>query len=173
MNSRWLPTSCLVLLLSSLVFQVSAAPEQPTVKDEMDVKMEYTLTVDGAVVDSSQGRDPFHYTHGRKQIIPGLERALTGLRVGDEKDITVNPEDAYGNFNPALVMEVAKSSLPIDLRPKTGMVFRYADPQGRSIRATIKEVKENSVVLDGNQPLAGKTLMFHVKIVDIKPADAS
>ena len=144
-----------------------------TVTDGMVVSIDYTLTVDGKVVDSSQGRSPLRYVHGRRQIIRGLERALEGLRVGDTKEVTVKPEDAYGAVNPTLVMEVTKASLPAGVPPKAGTVFRYADDKGRPIRATIKDVKENTVVLDGNHPLAGKTLTFTVKIADIQPAQPS
>ena len=149
----------------------SAAPL--TIKEGMSVKMEYTLTVDGAVVDSTKGKEPFAYRHGRRQIIPGLERALAGLRVGDHKEVTVKPEDGYGKINPALIMEVTKASLPQGITPKAGVVFRYADDKGRPIRAAIKEVKDTTVVLDGNHPFAGKTLTFNVTIVDIQPASSS
>ena len=164
---------CVGLVVGLLTMNVQAAPPETQVKDGMDVGINYTLTIDGKVVDSTQGGDPFHYVHGRKQIIAGLERAMTGLKVGDERDIVLKPEEAYGNVKPQLIMEVTKSSLPQGIQPAPGVVFRYADEQGHSIRALIKEVKENTVVLDGNPPFAGKTVSFHITVVDVKPAVAS
>ena len=136
----------------------------------MAVTLDYTLTVDGKVAETTKGQEPTRYVHGRKQIIAVLEQALAGLHVGDEKEVTIAPEQAYGSYNPSLVMEVAKTALPAGLHPKPGLVFRYADENGRSIRATVKSVNKNTVVLDGNHPLTGKTLNFKIKIVDIQPA---
>lgn len=143
------------------------------VKENMDVGFEYTLTVDGAVVDSTDGKTPFHYVHGQHQIVPGLERELTGLHVGDTKDVTIKPEDGYGQLDPAAVVEVEKTQLPADVTPAAGMVLRGMSPEGKSFRAKINEVKDKSVILDLNHPLAGKTLNFKIKITDIKPAAAS
>jgi len=142
----------------------------PAVADNMSVGMEYTLTSDGVVMDSSTGKGPFHYVHGHKQIVPGLERQLTGLHVGDTKEITVTPEEGYGKVDPAAFVEVQKTQLPKDVTPTVGMVLRGVNPDGQSFRAKVNAVKDTSVVLDLNHPLAGKTLNFKVKITDITPA---
>ncbi len=143
-----------------------------TVQDNMTVGMEYTLLSDGAVVDSSEGKGPLHYVPGRGQIIPGLERQLVGLHVGDTKEVTVSPEEGYGKVDPTAVIEVAKSQLPSDTTPTAGMVLRGMNPDGQSFRARVTEVKKDTVMLDLNHPLAGKTLTFKVKITEIAPASA-
>ena len=141
-----------------------------SVQDHMDVEMEYTLTSDGVVMDSTQGKEPFHYVHGAGQVIPGLERQLAGLHIGDAKEVTVKPEEGYGRVDPAAMIEVPKTQLPRDVTPSVGMVLRGVNPEGKSFRAKISEVKKDSVMLDLNHPLAGKTLNFKVKILGIKPA---
>ena len=142
------------------------------VQGDMEVTLEYTLTVDGAVVDSSEGKPPFRYIHGRHQLIPGLEQALTGLHVGDHKDVTVPPEDGYGSVDSAAFVEIPKSKLPPDLTPAVGMVLRGVNPTGQTFQATISALKDESVTLNLNHPLAGKTLAFAVKVVEISPAPA-
>lgn len=142
------------------------------IRDNMAVSMEYTLMSDGAVVDSSEGKGPVHFVQGRRQIIPGLERQLVGLRVGDTKEITVSPEEGYGKVDPAAVIEVAKNQLPSDTTPVVGMFLRGMNPDGQSFRARITEIKKDTVMLDLNHPLAGKTLTFKVKITEIAPAPA-
>ncbi len=149
----------------------AATPDaSPTIQDKMKVGMEYTLTANGKVVDSSEGKGPFHYVHGRSQIIPGLERQLTGLHVGDAREITVSPEEGYGAVDQTAFMEVPKSQLPQNSAPTVGAVLRGVDGSGRMFQAIVSEIKADSVVLNLNHPLAGKTLTFNVKITDIAPA---
>ncbi len=154
--------------------QTPATPQEPVMPDAIHenttVQLEYTLTSEGKVVDSTQGREPFRYVHGKGQIIPGLERQLAGLHVGDTKDITVEPNEAYGPVDPAAVIEVPKEQLPPNVTPEVGMVLRGADPHGREFRATVQDIKPKSVTLNLNHPLAGKTLLFHVKVLEIAPA---
>jgi len=140
-----------------------------SVQDNMDISLEYTLTIDGKVVDSTNGREPLHYIHGTHQIIPGLERALAGMKVGESKSVTVSPEDGYGKVDPAAIVEVPKTQLPSDVKPAVGMVLRGMNPNGQSFRAKINEVKKESVVLNMNHPFAGKTLNFQVKVVGVAP----
>jgi len=152
----------------------AAAAEQPsmpaaTVQNNMNVGLDYTLTVEGAVVDTTKERGPFHYVHGKGQLIPGLERELTGLHVGDSKKVTVSPADGYGEVDPAAFVEVPKTQLPKDMAPTVGMILRGVNPDGKNFRAKINEIKDTSVVLDLNHPLAGKTLNFQVKVTDIAP----
>ena len=132
------------------------------------VAFEYTLTVDGKVVDSSQGHEPFHYTHGQGTIIPGLSKQMEGLRVGDEKSIVVPAKDAYGPVDPNAFQEIPKSRLPqgIDLHP--GTQLQASSPDGRAILVTVSQLKGDNVVLNFNHPLAGKELHFQVKIVSIQ-----
>ena len=152
----------------SLSAEESAAPMD--VRDNMDIGLEYTLTVDGAVVDSADSSKPFHYVHGQHQMIPGLERQLTGMHVGDAKEVTVKPDEGYGPVDPAAFVEVAKTQLPAGVTPEVGLVLRGVNPDGQSFRARISELKDATVMLDLNHPLAGKTLNFKVKITDIAQA---
>ena len=144
-----------------------------SVQENMDVGLDYTLTVDGNVVDSTQGKTPFHYVQGRHQVIPGLERQLTGLHVGDSKEIVVKPEEGYGPVDPSAFVEIPKTQLPPNVTPTVGMVLRGAQKDGQSFRAKIQEIKDKTVKLDLNHPLAGKTLNFKIKIDTIAPAKAS
>ena len=146
------------------------AASSAMIQDNMEVQLEYTLSADGQVVDSTEGHGPFRYVHGMKQIIPGLERQLAGLHVGDAKEITVTPNEGYGPVDPAAVIDVPREQLPADTKPETGMVLRGVDPDGRAFRATVQDVKEKTVKLNLNHPLAGKTLVFKIKVVDITPA---
>jgi len=145
--------------------------QKPTViADHVRVGMEYTLTVDGAVIDSTEGKGVFHYVQGTQQIIPGLEQALAGLHVGDTKNVTVPPAQGYGMMDPAALIEMPKAQLPKDVTPAVGMVLRGVNPDGKRFQAKISDVKQETVTLDLNHPLAGKTLTFNVKITDLEPA---
>jgi peptidylprolyl isomerase len=132
------------------------------------VSFDYTLTVDGEVLDTSQGRGPLEYVQGQGQIIPGLAKQMEGLTVGDERKIVVSPEDAYGMVNPQAYQEVDKVSLKTDQELKVGMVIQVSTPEGQAFPVRISEVKENTFVIDLNHPLAGKILEFQVKIVSIQ-----
>lgn len=131
------------------------------------VSIEYTLKLENQeVIDSTQGKDPLTYTHGTEQLVPGLERAMEGMAVGDSKQVTVTPEDGYGSVNPSAFQEVKKDLIPPDA--KVGAQLQGKGPDGQPVYPRVSEIKDDSVVLDFNHPLAGKTLNFDVKIVDIK-----
>jgi FKBP-type peptidyl-prolyl cis-trans isomerase 2 len=132
------------------------------------VSFEYTLTdQNGAVLDSSKGKAPMTYTQGNGQIIPGLESQLVGMKLNEEKKITVKPEDAYGPVNPQAFQEVPKDKLPPDAL-KVGAILMASGPQVQGLPVRVHEIRENTVIIDLNHPLAGKTLIFDVKVVDIK-----
>src|SRR6266545_612094 len=134
------------------------------------VAFDYTLTDEsGTVIDSSKGKEPMHYVHGKGQIIPGLEKELAGMAVGGEKKVTVKPEDGYGPINPQAFQEIPKEKLPADAL-KVGTMLMAQGPQGQGVPVRVHEIKENTVIMDFNHPLAGKTLSFDIKITDIKSA---
>jgi len=108
-----------------------------------------------------------NFTQGSHQIIPGLESALEGMKVGESKQVTVNPEEGYGPINPEAVQEVPIENIPPDAR-KVGVRLQGQDAQGRMVHPLVTEVKEQVVMLDFNHPLAGKKLFFDVKILDIQ-----
>jgi len=151
----------------------SAEPIPPAVGQNMEVTLDYTLTVEGSVVESTEGKEPLTYVHGQRQLIAGFEQGLEGLHAGDAKELSIPPESGYGTIDPAAVVEVQKSQLPADVAPEVGTVLRGVNPDGQSFRAKITEVKTDTVVLDLNHPLAGKTLNFKIKVLDIKPTPAS
>ncbi|MFQ5931320.1 MAG: peptidylprolyl isomerase, partial [Nitrospiraceae bacterium] len=136
------------------------------------VSIEYTLRLeDKGVVDTNVGSEPLTYVHGSDQIIPGLEKGLEGMKVGESKHVTVKPEEGYGPVNPEAFMEIEKEKVPPDAL-KVGAQLEGRDAQGRPVYARVVEVKEQTVVLDFNHPLAGQTLYFDIKILDIEKGKA-
>ena len=171
---RLLPLAVIpfALLLSATPELAGAekAKNDLVVKDGMMVSLDYTLkSPDGKVLETSKGREPLKYIHGQKMMIPGLEKELTGMKVGGEKHVTVKPEDGYGKINPNAVQEVPKEKIPPNAL-KVGAVLAAKSPEGMIVPMTVREIKEKTVVMDLNHPMAGKTLVFDVKIVDIQPA---
>lgn len=133
------------------------------------VKVDYTGTLeDGSVFDSSEKHgQPLDVQVGSGMIIKGFDDALIGMEVGDEKEITLKPEEAYGENNPQLVQKVPKEQMPKDQEIKAGMVLMMALPNGMQLPAKVTEVTEKEVTVDVNHPLAGKTLNFKLKVVEI------
>ncbi len=150
--------------------QAEEGASMATIENGTTVEMDYTLTVDGEKVDSSEGRGPLKYVHGQNQIVPGLEEALTGLTQGDEKQVTVDPEGGYGPVQKEAIIEVPKGQLPPDLKPEVGQALQGQDREGRPFRAVVQAVADETVTLDLNHPLAGKTLNFDIKIVSVASA---
>ena len=149
-----------------------AADPQSTVAEGKLVSLEYTLTLDDkSVVDSNVGEKPLTYTHGSHQIVPGLEKALEGMAVGDTKQVTVAPAEGYGETNPKALQEVQKQSLPPEAL-KVGARLQGKGPNGQMVYPLVSEIKTDTVVLDFNHPLAGKTLHFAVKVLDVQQAQA-
>lgn len=149
------------------------AKQENVVKDGSVVSLQYSLSEEnGSLIESNKGRDPLKYTHGSKQIVPGLEKELTGMKVGGEKRVKVKPEDAYGLVNPKAFQEVPKEQIPAN-GMKVGATLAAKGPHGQEIPVRIHEIKEKTVVLDLNHPMAGKTLLFDIKILDIQPSVTS
>lgn len=132
------------------------------------VTLHFELTVDGKVVDSSRGKDPMTFTQGRGQILPGLDRELLGLQVGDKKNIVLTPEKGYGVRNPKALQTVPRNSFGAAADIKEGALV-VGQSGGKNIQALILKVGKDSVTLDLNHPLAGKTLHFDIEIIAITP----
>ncbi len=166
---------CCSLLVASAITTSAQADSQEgsspmTVSEGKSISMEYTLTLENKeVLDTNVGGEPLTFTQGSHQIIPGLETALDGMKAGDSKQVTVAPEQGYGEVNPQAIQEVPLDQIPPDAR-KVGVQLQGKDGQGRVVHPTVTEIKEQVVVLDFNHPLAGKTLYFDVKILDVKTA---
>ena len=132
------------------------------------VSVEYTLRLDDSdVVESNVGDAPLTYTHGRQEIITGLERGLEGMQIGEARRVTVVPQDGYGEIHPEGRFEVPKTRIP-DEALRVGASLQGEGPDGQAVFPRVAEVKDETVVLDLNHPLAGKTLPFDVKVIDIQ-----
>ena len=132
------------------------------------VTLDYTLTVDGQIVESSQGKTPLEYTHGENMIIPGLEYALEGLKTNDMKKVVVKTEEGYGARDDARVIDVPRSNLSNDLNPEPGMVLQLQTQNGQTLQGIVVGQNDDAVRLDFNHPLAGKELTFDITIVDVQ-----
>ncbi|HEU4684645.1 MAG TPA: peptidylprolyl isomerase [Nitrospira sp.] len=164
-------TVALVMLVSSTVMAADRAPSTatPTVKDGAQVSLEYTLKLDGSVLESNVGKEPMTYRQGAHEIVPGLEQSLEGLSKGDKKHVVVKPAEGYGEVDPNAVQEVKKSLIP-EAAWKVGTQLEAKSPDGQSSFPRVKEVKQDTIVLDFNHPLAGKTLVFDVTVLDVRPS---
>lgn len=132
------------------------------------VKIHYTGTLeDGTEFDSSAGRDPIEFQLGSGQVITGFDKAVEGMEVGEKKTVNIPPEDAYGEPNDEMVMDVPRSALPEDLEPKEGMGLQARQQDGQVVNFTITAVEDDKITVDGNHPLAGKPLSFDIELVSI------
>jgi FKBP-type peptidyl-prolyl cis-trans isomerase 2 len=138
------------------------------VSEGKSVKVEYTLTVDGKVVDSSKGHKPLEFKVGSHMVIPGFEKAVMGMKVGEKKSFKVSPDQGYGKVNPDAIREVPRKELPREIAPKVGMTLYAQGKDGRRFPVRIEKVKKDVVVMNFNHPLAGKTLNFDVEVVGIE-----
>ncbi len=138
------------------------------IEKDKKVTLQYSLTVDGAVVDASTPEKPFQYVQGTNAIIKGLEAALEGMKVGDSKKVTVEPKDAYGEVNPQAFMAFPKSKVPEGVDVKKGQVIGLTNEKKQQIKGVVWDFKDDKIILNMNHPLAGKTLNFDVKVVAIE-----
>ena len=133
------------------------------------VKIHYTGTLDdGTQFDSSQGRDPLEFEVGSGQVIPGFDKAVEGMAVGDSKSVRIEADVAYGPRHEQLVQEVDRSVLPDDLNPETGMALQSNSPDGQVTQFMITAVTDETITVDANHPLSGQALSFDIELVDIK-----
>lgn len=132
------------------------------------VRIHYTGTLhDGTQFDSSAGREPLEFALGGGQVIPGFDTAVTGMSVGDEKTVTIPPDEAYGERHEQLVQQIPRDSLPDTIDPAVGMQLQSQSPDGQVMNLVIVEVEEESVTLDANHPLSGQALTFAIELVEI------
>ncbi|MBA3709496.1 MAG: peptidylprolyl isomerase [Planctomycetes bacterium] len=139
------------------------------------VSMSYSVaTAEGEQVDQSQDGHPMVYLHGHGQIIPGLEAALAGHKTGDAVEAEIAPENAYGAYDAALDLQVSRELFPDDVQKKLkpGFQFEAEHPtkEGEHVLFTVHQVEKDAVKVSGNHQLAGQTLLFKVRIVDVRPA---
>ncbi|MGH8009679.1 MAG: FKBP-type peptidyl-prolyl cis-trans isomerase [Candidatus Binatia bacterium] len=139
------------------------------VADGKQVSLEYTLTLeDKTQVDTNVGKNrPLVFTQGAHEIIPGLEKQIAGLKVGETKRIEVPPEEGYGPIQPERKQEIDKSKLPAEAQ-KVGAMLEGRSPDGQTMFARVTEIKDKTVMLDLNHPLAGKKLIFDIKVLNVE-----
>ena len=134
------------------------------------VVLHYTLKGDdGNVIDSSSGRQPMTYLHGKNNIIPGLEQALAGKTVGDKLEVTVAPEQGYGHRDERLVQIVPRSRFQGFGELSPGMQVSASGPQGKRV-VTVARVDRDFVTIDANHPLAGRNLHFSIEVTEVRKA---
>ncbi len=137
-----------------------------TVSNGTVVSLEYTVKLDNdEIIDTNVGKEPLVYTHGTNQIIRGVESAVEGMEIGQAKQAVVPPAEGYGERDPNAIHEVPKDQLPQDIA--VGTQLHGKDASGRDIQPIVSAIKDETVLLDFNHPLAGKTLYLDLKVVDI------
>lgn len=138
------------------------------IRDGQTVSIEYTLKLDGGeTADTNVGGEPLSYQHGEEEILPDLEQALAGLTVGDEKSVSLSPEQGYGPHHEEAVRKVPLDELPEDARA-VGAQLAARDDDGNDFEVEVCAIEADDAVLDFNHPLAGETLHFAVKILAIE-----
>ena len=159
----------LMLFASSIVIELSGKISGSVVKAGNTVKVEYTGSFEnGTVFDNSQQHgQPLEFKVGVNEMIQGFDKAVVGMKKGGEKTIKLQPSEAYGDYKPDLVATFSKDELPKGKEVKPGMMILVASQDGQQVPALIKEVNEKNFTIDLNHPLAGRTLIFKIKIIDI------
>jgi len=142
------------------------------VADNTVVRIEYSLALnDGDVIDSSAEDGPLEFLQGANEIIPGLEAAIYGMSVGEQKNIVVTPDLAYGEYDPEDYQLVPRDAFEDDAELEPGMAIEFVDEEsGEAVEGFISEIQQDGVVIDFNHWLAGETLYFDVKVVGVRPA---
>ena len=140
------------------------------ITDGVVVSLAYVLTVDGDEVERVEKDDPLDYLHGAGNIVPGLETLLAGKSVGDKLHATLPPEQAYGDYDPEDTDTFERDLLDIDINLELGLEVEVEDEDGFTYVATITELTDDSVTLDFNPPLAGKTLTYDVEVIALREA---
>jgi FKBP-type peptidyl-prolyl cis-trans isomerase SlyD len=137
------------------------------------VSIDYRLHLgDGKVIDESDPGEPLVYLHGYEEIVPGLEKALTGKKAGESLKVEVSPEEAYGEYDPKGVEEVPREDFPADMELEAGGIVTATDDEGDEVEFLVKELRGKTVVVDFNHPLAGKTLHFEATVREVRAATA-
>lgn len=144
------------------------------IENNMVISLNYTLLLEGGEeIDRSEPGAPLEYLHGHANIIPGLENALTGHTIGDQKEVAVKPEEAYGEYDEDGFFAIDRNLFPDDFEIELGMLLHLKDDESNEeTEAFVHEINDDEIVLDKNHPLAGETLYFKVEVVDIRPATA-
>jgi len=164
---------CWAFMGSPVGAESSKSDVNATVSAGRIVSLEYTLTLDDqSVLESNVGKEPMTYAQGAHEIVPGLETAMEGMKKGERKHVVVTPADGYGPIDPQAIREVKKELIPAAAQ-KVGAQLQGQDADGSTAFPRVKEIKAETVVLDFNHPLAGKTLHFDVTVLAITAGQLS
>jgi FKBP-type peptidyl-prolyl cis-trans isomerase SlyD len=142
-----------------------------TIRDGMVVSITYTLTTDGQTIDTATAEEPLEYLHGAENIVPGLEAVLTGKRVGDKFNVTLQPEQAFGAYDEQDIEVVPHEDFGEVEGLEVGTPIMMIDEDGYEFEATVRDITDEGVVLDFNPALAGKIVTYVGEVVDIREAE--
>ena len=132
------------------------------------VRVHYRGTLkDGSEFDSSQGREPLQFQVGSGQVIPGFEKQVEGMAVGETSTLTIPADEAYGPRDERQIQIVPRTALPAEMELHIGSGLTATTPNGDQIQLTVIEMNDESITVDGNHPLAGNDLTFEVELVEI------
>ncbi|BCA53204.1 Peptidyl-prolyl cis-trans isomerase [Nitrospira sp. KM1] len=161
---------CLCIVGAQAMPDLSLASSQSAVQDGAQVSLEYTLSLDDhTILESNVGKELVTYRQGGHEIVPGLEKGLLGAKPGDKRHVVVAPVDGYGEVDTKAIQTVNASLVPEEAR-KVGAQLEAKGPDGQSAFPRVTAVSGDTVTLDFNHPLAGKTLIFDVTVVNVTPA---
>lgn len=164
---RYFPATALAVLSFVFAAPVQAQEEVPVIINGSTVSIEYTLKLaDGSTADTNVGGEPLVYVHGEQQILPALEAKLVGMKADETREVELTAEEGYGPVHEEGIQTVPLDIIPEDARHE-GAKLVGQGPQGEPIHAQVKEIKEDSAVVDLNHPLAGEALRFQVKVLEI------
>ena len=139
------------------------------VEEGKAVRITYRLSdLDGRLLEERTPENPYDYVQGSGAIVAPIERALEGKTVGYQTELTIAPRDGYGEYNPALVVEVPRSALPREVAVEVGMKFNTTSASGEPMTVRVVEVEDKFVTIDGNHPLAGLDLVFEIRLLDVR-----
>ncbi len=146
--------------------------EERKVKENLVVAINYHLTVDGEIIDSSEDREPLEFLQGHGNIIFGLEKEMLGMEIGESKNVVVSPNEGYGEIDEEAFLEIPTNQFPENIPVEIGTELEVQNEDGKPAYARIEEIENNTAILNFNHPLAGKKLHFALKVVALrKPSE--
>jgi len=158
-----------LIILPVLIFTAGCGGGAAVAKKGDTVKVNYTgRLADGTQFDTSIGKEPLEFTLGAGKVIEGFDEAVTGMKVGEKKTVTIPADKAYGQRDESLVAEVSRDRLPATITPTIGMQLSITQTDGSKVYATITAMTDTTITLDANNPMAGKDLTFDLELVEIE-----